>query len=167
METSKLNFVRQQGFREASPEACAHLYPSLMWQPRAVGILFLIGLMLQVWFYFIALAALLWWNAALPHFNPFDALYNYFVAKPKGLPRLVPAPGPRRFAQFEAGVFMLVIRLCLLFGWRILAWAVEGILVVSLGALIFGRFCLGSYQFLIFTGQGGFANRTLPWSQAE
>ena len=167
MATSKVNFVRQQGFREASPEACVHLYPALMWQPRAVGILFLIGLMLQAWFYFIALSALLWWNVALPHFNPFDALYNYFVAKPKGLPRLVPAPGPRRFAQFEAGAFMLVIGLSLLFGWRTLAWALEAILVVSLGALIFGRFCLGSYQFLIFTGQGGFANRTLPWSRTE
>ena len=167
MATSKVNFVRQQGFREASPEACVHLYPALMWQPRAVGILVLIGLMLQAWSYFIALSELLWWNAALPQFNLFDALYNYFVAKPKGLPRLVPAPEPRRFAQFEAGIFMLVIGLSLLFGWRTLAWAVEGILVVSLGALIFGRFCLGSYQFLIFTGQGGFANRTLPWSQAE
>jgi hypothetical protein len=37
----------------------------------------------------------------------------------------------------------------------------------SLGALILGRFCLGSYLFLLFTGQGAFANRTLPWSRTE
>jgi hypothetical protein len=28
--------------------------------------------------------------------------------------------------------------------------------------LIFGRFCLGSYLFLLLTGQARFANRTLP-----
>jgi hypothetical protein len=167
MATSKVNFVRQQGFKEASPEACVHMYPALMWQPRAVGLLVLVGLILQVWFYFIALSALLWWNAALPRWNPFDALYNHFVAKPKGLPRLGPAPGPRRFAQLEAGAFMLAIGLLLLFGWHTVAWIVEAILVVSLGTLIFGRFCPGSYQFLIFTGQGGFAKRTLPWSRTE
>jgi len=163
--TAQVNFVRQQGFREVSPEACVHLYSALMWQPRAIGGLVLVGLVFQAWFYFIALSALLWWNVALPHFNLFDALYNHFIAKPKGLPRLVPAPGPRRFAQFMAGTFMLAIGLSLLFGWHTLAWAVEAILVVALGALIFGRFCLGSYLFLIFTGQRGFANRTLPWSR--
>jgi hypothetical protein len=167
MTTGEVNFVRQQGFKEASPEACVHLYPALMWQPRAIGSLLLVGLVSQAWFYFIALSALLWWNVALPQFNLFDALYNYFVAKPKGLPRLVRAPGPRRFAQFMAGTFMLAIGLSLLFGWHTIAWAFEAIVVVALGALIFGRFCLGSYLFLIFTGQGRFANRTLPWSRTE
>jgi hypothetical protein len=47
--------------------------------------------------------------------------------------------------------------------WSILAWALEALLLGALGALIFGRFCLGSYLFLLFTGQIGFANRTLPW----
>jgi hypothetical protein len=28
----------------------------------------------------------LWWNVALPQLNPFGALYNHLVAKPKGLP---------------------------------------------------------------------------------
>jgi hypothetical protein len=37
----------------------------------------------------------------------------------------------------------------------------------ALAALIFGRFCLGSYLFLLFTGRLGFANRTLPWARAE
>jgi hypothetical protein len=167
MANSKVNFVRQQGFTEASPEESVHLYPALMWQPRAIGILVLVGVILQAWFYFIALSVLLLWNVAVPQFNLFDAFYNHFAAKPKNLPPLVPAPGPRRFAQFEAGLFMLVIGLSLLFGWHTLAWVVEAILVVALGALIFGRFCTGSYQFLIFTGQRGFANRTLPWSRTE
>jgi hypothetical protein len=33
--------------------------------------------------------------------------------------------------------------------------------------LIFGRFCLGSYLFLLLTGQARFANRTLPWARTE
>jgi hypothetical protein len=165
--TPKLNFVRQQGFRDASPAACDYQYPALMWQPRAIGILVLVGLTLQASLYFLALSALLWWNVALPTFNPFDALYNRLVAKPKGVPRLSPAPAPRRFAQAMAGSFMLGIGLSLLFGWSILAWALEALMLAALAALIFGRFCMGSYLFLLFTGQVGFANRTLPWAPTD
>ncbi len=165
--TAKVNFVRQQGFRDASSATGVHQYPALMWQPRAIGILVLVGLAVQAWPYFLALSALLWWNVALPHLNPFDALYNTLVAKPKGLPRLGPAPGPRRFAQGMAGTFMLAIGLTLFSGWHTFAWALEALLLVALGALIFGRFCLGSYLFLLFTGQVRFANRTLPWTRTE
>lgn len=164
---AEVNFVRQQGFRDASTAACTYQYPALMWQPRAIGILVLVGLLFQSWKYFIALSALLFWNATLPDLNPFDALYNYVVAKPKGLPHLGPAPGPRRFAQALAGTFMLAIGSFLLLGWNTLAWASEGLLLLALGALIFGRFCLGSYLFLLLTGDAGFANRTLPWIRAE
>lgn len=165
--TPEVNFVRQQGFRDASPEACGYQYPALMWQPRAIGILTLVGVVFQAWPYFLALAALLWWSAILPHLNPFDLLYNHFVAKPRGLPRLGPAPGPRRFAQAMAGTFMFAIGLSLLSGWRALAWSIEALLLLALAALIFGRFCLGSYVFLLLTGRTGFANRTLPWARAE
>jgi hypothetical protein len=165
--TAKVNFVRQQGFRDASPEACVYQYPALMWQPRVIGTLVLVGLVFQAWPYFLGLSAVLWWNVALPHLNPFDALYNSLVAKSRSLPRLGPAPSPRRFAQAMAGTFMLLIGLSLLFGWRTLAWAIEALMVVALASLIFGRFCLGSYLFLLFTGHAGFANKTLPWARTE
>jgi len=161
--TVELNFIRQQGFRDASPGACGYQYPALMWQPRAIGILVLIGLVFQAWSYFLALSLLLWWNAFLPALNPFDALYNHLVAAPKGRPRLGPAPGPRRFAQAMAGTFMLAIGLSILMGWKTLAWTMETLLLAALGALILGGFCLGSYLFLVFTGQVNFANQTLPW----
>jgi hypothetical protein len=165
--TAKVNFVRQQGLRDASPEACVYQYPALMWQPRGIGSLVLVGLVFQAWPYFLALSALLWWNVALPRLNPFDALYNRLVAKPKGLPKLGPAPSPRRFAQAMAGTFMLAIGLSLLWSWSTLAWALEALLLAALAGLIFGRFCLGSYLFLLFTGQGKFATRTLPWARTE
>ena len=161
--TKQRNFVRQQGFRDASPEASSYQYPALMWQPRAIGILVLVGLVFQVSFYFLALSTLLWWNVIFPSLNPFDALYNRLVAKPKGVPRLGLAPAPRRFAQAMAGTFMLGIGLSLLSGLYPLAWALEALLLGALGALIFGRFCLGSYLFLLITGQADFANQTVPW----
>ncbi len=164
---TKLNFVRQQGFRDASPKACDYQYPALMWQPRFVGILVLIGWVLQAWLYFLALSGLLWWNVLLPTLNPFDALYNRLVAKPRGVPRLSPAPAPRRFAQAMAGAFMLAIGLSLISGLSFLSWTLEALLLGALGALIFGRFCLGSYLFLIFTGEFHFANRTLPWGRLK
>lgn len=164
---SKLNFVRQQGIKGASRESCGHQYPGLMFQPRLIGGLVLVGLVVQAWPYFAALAVLLFWNAAVPRLNPFDALYNALVASPKGLPSVGPAPAPRRFAQGMAGSFMAGIAASLYAGWHPLAWILEGFLLVALGALIFGRFCMGSYVFLIVTGQSGFANRTVPWARAE
>lgn len=164
---AKVNFVRQQGFPDASPETCSYQYPALMWQPRAVGILVLIGLALQAWYYFLTLGALLWWNAAFPSLNPFDALYNRLWAKPRSLPPLNAAPAPRRFAQAMAATFMCAIGLALWFGITPLAWAIEALLLVALGALILGGFCLGSYLFWIFTRHSDIANRTLPWSRSE
>jgi len=39
--------------------------------------------------------------------------------------------------------------------------------VAALGALIFGRFCVGSYLFHLVTGEGAFAKRTTPWAPGE
>ncbi len=160
---TKLNFVRQQGFPDASSEACSYLYPALMWQPRAIGILFLTGLAFQSAPFFLALGALLWWNVIVPAFNPFDALYN-LVVKPKSVPRLSPARAPRRFAQAEAGTVIAAIGLALFGEVNLLAYALEGVVLVSLAAVIFGRFCQGSYLYFLITGQSAVANRTLPWS---
>lgn len=165
--SSEINFVRQQGFRDAAADACGCQFPALMFQPRVVGVIVLIALVLQSGPIFLALSAVLWWNALVPALNPFDALYNALVAGPRELPRLTPAPSPRRFAQGMAATFMLVIGISLCSGWRILAWTMEGMLVVALVALIFGKFCLGSYIFHLLRRDAGFANRTLPWSRGH
>jgi hypothetical protein len=162
--TAQLNFVRQQGFRDAPAQGCDLRYQALMFQPRVIGVLVLIGLLFQTGPYFLALGALLWWTAAFPRLNPFDALYNALVAGPKGRPRLEPAPAPRRFAQAMAGTFMFGIGLSLLAGRVALALGLEALLLLALAALVFGRFCLGSYLYLVVTGQAEYANRTLPWA---
>ncbi len=164
--SSEMNFVRQQGFRDASAQACSRQYPALMWQPRVIGVLVLIGAVLQSWTFFFVLGAILWWNALLPRLNLFDAAYNSLIAGPKGLPRLASAPAPRRFAQGMAGTFMLVIGLSLSRGRTTLAWIVEATLLLALAALIFGRFCLGSYVYHLLRRDVGYANRTLPWARA-
>jgi len=162
--TAALNFIRQQGFRDASPSSCDFQYSALMFQPRALAFLVAAGLVLQNAALFLILSALLWWNVMLPALNPFDALYNRFFAKPRGLPRLTPALAPRRFAQGMAASFMLGIGLSLFLEWRVAAWVLEGFLVCALVALIFGKFCLGSYIFHLVRGETAFANRTLPWA---
>jgi hypothetical protein len=165
--SAESNFVRQQGFTDAPAESCGARYPALMWQPRVVGVLVLIGLVLQEGAYFLALSAILWWNALIPALNPFDAIYNAIVAGSRDGTRLTPAPGPRRFAQGMAGTFLLAIGLALLAGMRPLAWALEALIVCALGALILGKFCLGSYVYWMLRGRVDFANRTLPWSRVE
>jgi hypothetical protein len=165
--SAKQNFVEQQGVKKSSSPACELQYSALMFQPRLLGIFVLAGLISQSWILFLALSAILWWNVLVPALNPFDAIYNSFIAGPKGLQRLTPAPGPRRFAQGMAATFMLCIGLFLLLKWQIIAWIFEGLLVVALTALIFGKFCLGSNIFHLVKGDAAFASRTLPWARSN
>jgi len=164
--SAEVNFVRQQGFGTESPEGCVLRYPALMWQPRVIGVLVLAGLVLQSWLLFCVLGTVLWWNVIAPRLNPFDALYNALVAG-RGRPRLEPAPSPRRFSQGMAGTFMFSIGVALLTGARLAALGLEAALAIALGALVFGRFCLGSYLYFLFTGQAAFARETLPWARAR
>ena len=161
--SARLNFIEQQGFRNPQGPARDIQFRSLMFQPRLLGVFVLAGLFSQSWPLFLTLSLILWWNALVPGLNLFDTIYNRFIAGPKGLQRLTPAPKPRRFAQMMAATFMLSIALCLLLEWKILAWVFEGLLVAALSALIFGNFCLGSYVYHLLKGEAAFANRTLPW----
>jgi len=165
MSDAQINFVRQQGFEDASSRACDFQYPALMFQPRVIGVLAVAGVLLQSAPLFLTLSIILWWSALVPSLNPFDMLYNHLVAARKGLPRLTPAPAPRRFSQGMAATFMLAIGASLLAGWTTLAWVLEAVLLASLGALVFGRFCLGSFIFHLLTGNVAFARRTLPWAR--
>ena len=165
--SSELNFVRQQGFRDAGVDTCEQQFPSLMFQPRILGVLVVTALVLQSWLLFLGLSAILWWNVLVPALNPFDALYNSLIAGPRGFPRLTPAPAPRRFAQGMAATFMLTIGISLFSGWRVVAWTMEGLLVIAFAALILGKFCLGSYVFHLLRRDAEFANRTLPWVRRE
>jgi len=164
---ARLNFVRQQGFKDADTSTCPLQYPALMFQPRLLGVLVLVGLVTQAWPLFLILSAVLWWNVVLPAWNPFDILYHYFVAAPAGRPRVMPAPSPRRFAQGMAGTFLLAAGLFLLLGWSAPAFVAEAFLVVAIAALVFGKFCLGSYLFHLLRGERAFAQRTLPWSRQD
>ena len=164
-QQAQLNFVMQQGFREATPTGCGMQYSSLMWQPRVTAVIVAVGLIFQLAPLFLALSAIFWWNVIFPRLNLFDALYNNFVASPPTRPRLTPAPAPRRFSQGMAASFMLGIGASLLFGWTLAAYIFEAFLVVALLALNLGGFCLGSYIFYLVSGQARYANQTLPWAR--
>jgi Domain of unknown function (DUF4395) len=163
--TAEVHFVRQQGFVDASAEACGRTYPALLFQPRVIGSLVVIGLALRSAPLFLALSAVLWWSVGLPRINPFDAIYNALVARPRSRPLLGPAPAPRRFAQGMAASFMLAIGVSILYRWDAARWILEGLLVAALVALNFGKLCVGSYVFHLLRGRAAFANATLPWTR--
>jgi hypothetical protein len=166
-EIAKRQFVRQQGFGDLPAAACACQYPALMFQPRLLAVLVLLAILLQSAALFLVLAGILWWNVLVAPRNPFDALYNRAIAASRNLPSLTPAPAPRRFAQGMAGTILGGAGLALIAGWPRLAWILEGVVAIALGALALGRFCLGSYFYHLLRGNTRFANRTLPWSRAE
>jgi hypothetical protein len=166
LNDAELNFVRQQGFSYGEGAESRPWYNALMFQPRITAVLVVVGLVLQAWLFFLVLSLISWWNVLLPALNPYDYLYNRLVASPRGLPKLTPAPLPRRFAQGMAGTFMLAVGVLLLARWYVAAGVVEAMLVGALGALLFGKFCLGSYIFHLIRGQARFANDTLPWVHA-
>ncbi len=166
-EIAKRQFVRQQGLRDATAASCTYQYPALMFQPRVLVPILLLGVLTQSATVFLLLGALLWWNALVPSLNPFDAIYNRTIAVSRKDPSIGPAPPPRRFAQAMAGTFFAGAGLAFLTGTPVVAWILVGFVAVALAALVLGRFCLGSYLFHLLRGDTGYANRTLPWSRAE
>ena len=104
------------------------------------------------------------WNTLLPALNPFELAYNQWVARPKGRPELVPAPGPRRTAQGIAAAMNLGACLALGFGLSPLAWALQAMLALAFSLLLFGKFCLGAWIYHVLKGRAAFANSTLPWA---
>jgi hypothetical protein len=140
-------FVRGQGFLDVDEALSSGWYKALMFQPKVIGILVAAGIAIQRAEWFLALSAILWWNALFPGLNPFDALYNVMIAAPPRTPRLEPAPAPRRFAQGMAATFMLLTGISLLQGWSTIAWIGEALIVVALLDLLLRRFCMGSSIF--------------------
>lgn len=167
MPDTRINFVRQQGFRDIPVRACPLRYRALMFQPRAGLALMVLGVVSQSAWYWAALAIVLGWSAVLPRWNPFDAIWNGLLAGRKGRRRLPPAPAPRRFAQGLAGALTLIVAVSLFSKWTAVAWAVEAFLLTAVSALVFGRFCLGSWLFLHLRGEHAYAQQTAPWGSGE
>src|SRR4029450_5966280 len=115
---AKRNFILQQGLSEPVAESCPLQYSALLFQPRVIGLWFVMAVIMQKPSWFFALASVLWWSALAPRLNPFDALYNWTFARGTAL---TSAPAPRRFAQFLAGSFSLAIGILLDWSWRITA----------------------------------------------
>jgi hypothetical protein len=164
MPDPERNFILQQGLDDTEPKDTHPRFEALLFQPRLIGLAVLAGILLQSPAVFFGLWALLWWSALLPRLNPFDALYNLTLGARPGAIALGPAPPPRRFAQGLAGTIALAIGVMLRLEWFISAWILEGFLGAAIVALIFGRFCLGSYLYHLLRGEAEFAGRTLPWS---
>ena len=160
---AKRNFILQQGLNEPAADTCPLQYSALLFQPRLIGVWVAVSVIFQAPSLFFALAAVLWWSALIPRLNPFDALYNWTLARRSGT-SLIAAPTPRRFAQFLAGAFAMTIAILLTLGWRFAAFVLEGFLILAIAALVLGRFCLGSFVFHLVRGSGDFARRTLPWA---
>ncbi|MGA9940084.1 MAG: hypothetical protein WBP92_17690, partial [Candidatus Acidiferrales bacterium] len=65
-----------------------------------------------------------------------------------------------------AAAFTLIVGLALMNGWMITAFVFEAFLVAAFSMLLFGKFCLGAYIFLLLRGQVSLANSTLPWARS-
>jgi hypothetical protein len=168
---SVLRFMKQQGFPGEPLDACDMHFAGLYFQPWIVFPLVLVATALQLVSLpysaalHFAVSAVLWWNTLVPAWNPFEQAYNRWIARPRGKAPLMPAPGPRRFAQGMAAAFNLGAGLALAFGRLPLAWVLQALLVVAFSALLFGRFCLGAYLYHVLRGRIAFANSTLPWAR--
>jgi hypothetical protein len=170
MSSSVTRFMQQQGFTQEPPAACDLHFAGLLFQPRLVFPAVLAAIAAQLASpslsaaLHLVVAAVLWWNAIVPSRNPFEMVYNRWLAGAEGV-RLVPAPAPRRFAQGLAAAFNLGAALALLLGAQSLAWLLQTLLIVAFSALLFGRFCLGAYVYHLLRGRVAFANATLPWAR--
>jgi hypothetical protein len=147
MRQSREFFICQQGFPVPNPNP--HLYSALMVQPRMVGAVVVLGTVWQRPAVFLALAAVMAWAALVPSQNLFDAVYNFTVAYPRGLPPLRVAPAPRRFSQAFAAAMSLAMGLVLLAGATSVAWILEGAALVSIASVVVRRFCVTAHLYYV------------------
>src|SRR2546421_10835472 len=131
-----MNFMKQQGFTQEPPDRATLRFKGLQFQPMIVGLMMLVAILTQSPAIFLLVSALLWLNVLAPAANPFEQVYNRVVARPRGRPPLTPAPGPRRFAQGMAALFMPAGALTPLQGWKTASYTVQGLIVLALGALL-------------------------------
>ncbi len=163
MATGLDRFMTQQGFADEETHRRRRHFRALQVQPAVIAATVAVGIVLQSAVLFLILAAVLVWNVVWPRLNVFERFYHLVFGG--GGPKLDPAPGPRRFAQGMAAMFMSVTGAALLAHWMIVAYIVEGLIAVALTALIAGKFCMGSYIYHLLRGRGDFANSTCPWSK--
>ena len=159
------NFMMQQGYTEEPDATCTAHFSALSFQPWVVGLLAALAILSQAAVIFLAISLVLWWNVASPEKNVFELFYNGFVAAPPGKPLLTRAPAPRLFAQGMAATFMLAIAVSLTVHWLIASIVLEGLLIPALMAMLYGRFCLGSFLYHLSRVKFAFACSTLPWSR--
>ena len=159
---SKRNFIVQQGFPEPAAETYNRQYSALLFQPRLLGVAFVVASVLQVPAIFLALGVLLWWCVALPRLNPFNALYNRALAPTSGI-TLTASPPPRRFSQFLGGSFCLAIAASLTLGFHLTAVVLEAFLMGGTATMLAG-FCVGTFVFHVLRGHADIAWNTLPWA---
>ena len=149
MRESRVRFIRQLGV--TTPSVDNDLYSALMLQPRIIGIVVALGIVVQRPLLFLALSAVLLWSALVPSRNPFDAAYNSLVARPRGLAPLDIAPAPRRFAMGMAGTVALTIGIALAVGASITAWVFEGLFAVAVIQVVLGDICGAANVYLLLT----------------
>ena len=163
--TAEERFMQQQGFAPEEPARLRWHSRALLFQPWIVGPSVLVAVLLQSRVLFFVLATVLAWNTVLPRLNPFERFYDWAIGRRRGLPKLEPAPAPRRFMQGMASALMLIAVLALSFGWRTTAYLFEGFVLLALAALLGGKFCLGAYIYHVLRGRADFAKATCPWSK--
>jgi hypothetical protein len=145
MVRSRQQFVIEQGFNGGLAEPS--LYNALMFQPRAVGTLVAAGAAIQSPWLFAGLAAALWWSAAVPAHNPFDAVYNAVLARRVGVTRLASGTAPRRFAAALAGALALAIAASLTTGATRIGGLLEGAFGAAVASVVLVRFCPGAWLY--------------------
>ncbi len=75
------NFMKQQGFAEEVDSVCDMHFSGLSFQPKILGLLVVIAILLRSPSLFFVLSAGLWWNVAFPKWNLFEIFYNRVVCR--------------------------------------------------------------------------------------
>jgi len=158
-----VNLILQQGFEAPARERAPRFASALLFQPRVIGLIAIAGVISRSPAVFAALAAVLWWSALLPRLNPFDFAYNRTLGRRAGMPKLTPAPAPRRFSQVEAATVSTGAAVAMVSGAWIAAAVFQATLLLAIVSLVFARFCLGSFTYHVLRGRARFALDTLPW----
>ena len=146
---AQTRFIVNQGFSDPPSESCGLHFAALQFQPRVIGIILVVGMILQSVArlpsvaLFVMLGTVLCWGALVPDANVFEWAYN--LTSPPF--RLTRAPRPRRFAQGLAGLMAIAIAAFLYVEWLRAAIVVELLLLGAIVGILFAKFCFGSWLY--------------------
>lgn len=143
--------LETEGYRELPESVMIQIHPWLRLAPAFSLVWAAVGILLRSPWILLALVPFPIWAAATRR-HPFDYLYNRIFRKRLGTISLPPYPAPRRFTFLISGIWLGLVALGYLAGWKWIPDLLGGSYLVAVLIHAMSGFCILSYLHSLIFG---------------